>query len=375
MFSESGFEVVFVDVVPELVRLLNERRSYPIRMACESPWTVTISNVRAVDGRDIPAVADEILTAQLMCTAVGVNVLPKVAPTIAAGIKARADAGVAEPINIIICENLQHMAEFLKAEVRKALPEQYHSYLDEKVGFVESVVGRMVPVMTEEQKAQDPLLVIVEPYKHLPISKAAIKGEFPEIAGVELAGNFQSFVDRKLYTHNAGHAVAAYLGYLRGYEYVYQAMADAQINTAVRRAMAETGEALIKKHDLDPAQHQAHIDDLLTRFANVALGDQVSRVGGDPLRKLGPEDRLVGGAKLCLRYGVSPLTLCKGIAAALWFDPPGDPSAPRVQEIVREWGIAGALEKISGLARDSDITREVVKQYPLVREEFGPTSL
>lgn len=363
LFRESGYEVVFVDVIPELVRLLNQRRSYPIRMACESPWTVTIDDVRAVDGRDIPSVAEELKTAELTCTAVGVNVLPKVAPTIAAGVKARADAGVDDPINIIICENLQNMAAFLKGEVLKTLPSEYHAYLDEKVGFVESVVGRMVPVMTEEQKREDPLLVVVEPYKHLPISKAAIKGDLPEIVGVEQAENFQSFVDRKLYTHNAGHAVAAYLGYLRGYEYVWQAMGDASINSEVRAAMAETGEALIRKHGLDPGQHQAHTDDLISRFSNVALGDQVSRVGGDPLRKLGPEDRLVGGAKLCLEYGIFPGRLCGAIAAALKFDPPGDPTAPKVRELVRTKGVAGALREISGLAEDSEITREVLKRY------------
>jgi mannitol-1-phosphate 5-dehydrogenase len=119
LFSEYGFEVVFVDVVQELVDLLSQRHSYSIRMACDQPWTVTIGNVRAVSGLDIPAVAEEIETAELVCTAVGVNVLPKIAPVIAAGVKARAEAGVEKPINIIICENLQNMVLFLKGEVKK----------------------------------------------------------------------------------------------------------------------------------------------------------------------------------------------------------------------------------------------------------------
>ena len=371
LFSESGFEVVFVDVVPELVRLLNERRSYPIRIACEKPWTVVVENVRAVAGRDVAAVAQEIKTADLMCTAVGVNVLPRIAPTLAAGVEARARAGVDAPINIIICENLKNMAAFLRAEVKKALPGEFHGYLDEKVGFVESVVGRMVPVMTEEQKREDPLLVVVEPYKHLPVSRAGIKGDFPGIAGIEPKDNFQGYVDRKLYTHNAGHATAAYLGYLKGYEYIYQAMSDAQVDAAVRAALAETGAALIKKHGFSPQEHQAHIDDLLSRFANVALGDQVARVGGDPLRKLGPQDRLVGAAKLVLDYGIFPFNDCKAIAAALHFNPPGDPTAPKVQEMIRERGAAGALSEISGLPEDSELSREVVRQYGPVVKEFG----
>ena len=372
LFSESGFEVVFVDVVPELVELLNKRRSYPIRIACENPETIIIRNVRAVCGTDIAAVADEIKSAHLMCTAVGVHALPKVAPAIAAGIEARAKAGVTEPINIIICENLQHMAEFLSSEVKKHLPADLHPYLTENVGFVESVVGRMVPVMTEEQKREDPLLVVVEPYKHLPISKAGIKGEFPQIVGVEPKDNFQAYVDRKLYTHNCGHAAAAYFGYLKGYEYVYEAVKDQQINSAVRAVLAETGEALIKKHGFSPEEHQAHIEDLLSRFANVALGDQISRVGGDPIRKLGPEDRLVGAAKLALEFNIFPTNLCKAIAAALHFDLPTDPTAPKLQELVRTLGPAGALREVSKLPEDSELSREIVKYYGTIKDEFKP---
>ena len=372
LFSEAGFEVVFVDVVDELVRLINERHSYPIRYASEQMETMTIENVRAVNGRDVAAVADEIRTADLMCTAVGVNVLPHVAPAIAAGVKARADADVTEPINIIICENLQHMAAFLKGKVSESLPSEYHAYLDEKIGFVESVVGRMAPVMTEEQKQEDPLLVVVEPYKHLPVSKAGIKGEFPEIAHMEPKKNFQAYVDRKLFTHNAGHATAAYFGYLKGYVYIYQAMNDAQINAAVRAALTETGQALIEKHGLSPEEHQEHTEDLLRRFANVALGDQVARVGGDPLRKLGPEDRLVGGAKLALEYNIFPANLCKAIAAGLRFDPPGDRTAPAVQQMICEDGVAGALNKITGLDPDSQLARQILRDYDTVEKEFHP---
>lgn len=370
LFSESGFEVVFVDVMPDLVALINERRSYPIRLAQENPETVIVSNVRAVSGLDVEAVAEEIRTADLMCTAVGVNVLPRIAPTIAAGVRARCDAGIEEPINIIICENLQNMGPFLKGEVKKALPESYHAYLDDKLGFVESVVGRMVPVMSDEQKREDPLLVIVEPYKHLPVARASAKGELPEIVGVEPQENFQAYVDRKLYTHNAGHATAAYFGYLKGYEFIYEAMRDPQINAAVRAVLAETGKALIVKHGFDPAEHQAHIDDLLARFANVALGDQVARVGGDPMRKLSPKDRLVGGAKLAMEYAVFPANVCKAIAAALHFSPKGDRTAPAVQEIIANKGVREALEEISGLAEDSPLTQEIVWQYDLVAMEF-----
>lgn len=370
LFVEAGYEVVFVDVVDEIVNSINLRRGYTLKMASNPPRDIRINNVRAVHGSKVDEVAEEILTARLVCTAVGVNVLPAVAPAIAKGIQRRAHMKVEEPLNIIICENMSHASDFLKSHVKKTLPFVLHDYMEEKVGFVESVVSRMVPVQEEYLKRMDPLLLIVESYKVLPIDKSAFKGDIPNIVGLEGYDNFQGYVDRKLFTHNAGHAIAAYLGYLRGYKLVAHAVADSDVRRTVKAALAETGEALIKKWGFSFEQHENHINDLLNRFGNEALGDQVARVGRDPIRKLGPEDRLVGGAKFALEHGVKPVNMCKGIAAALLYDEPDDPAAVELQEKIKAVGVEGALKEVSGLEPDSEITQEVLRQIPLVKEAF-----
>jgi mannitol-1-phosphate 5-dehydrogenase len=145
---------------------------------------------------------------------------------------------------------------------------------------------------------------------------------------------------------------------------------DADIRRTVIAALSETGDALIKKWGFGYEQHQNHINDLLDRFANEALGDQVARVGRDPIRKLGPNDRLIGGAKFALEHGVHPVNMCKGIAAALLYDNPEDPAAVQIQEKIKTLGIEGTLKEISGLEPDSPITQEVVKQIPMVKKEF-----
>ena len=370
LFTESGYEVVFVDVMTDLIELLNQRRSYPIRIACENPWYVTVSNIRAVNGRNIEAVSDELATADLACTAVGVGALPMIASVLARGIEKRAKSG-AGLLNIIICENLSHASDYLRDEVLRHLPSEYKDYLLENVGFVESVVSRMVPVMTEAEKAEDPLLIVVEAYKRLPVDARGFIGPIPEIVGLEARDNFQGYVDRKLFTHNCGHAMFAYLGYLRDYEYVYEAVKDPEIHRVTLAALDETGKALIAKHGFDPAAHRAHIEDLLERFANVALGDQVKRVARDPLRKLGPEDRFVGGAKLALEYGIEPKNVAVGIAAALLYDVADDPSAPDVQKKLRELGPQGVLQDVCGIEPGSHLSGLVMNQLGELRERFG----
>jgi mannitol-1-phosphate 5-dehydrogenase len=367
LFTESGYEVVFVEVVDEIVRLINERGSYPIEIVGDNPQTVIIKNIRAVNGKDMEAVAHEVADASLVCTAVGVNVLRHVAPAIAMGIKLRADAGVAEPLNIVICENLLHASDVLRGYILSALPEKYADYVRRNVGFVESVVSRMVPVMTEDQRQRDPLLIVVEEYKKLPVDRRGFVGRIPEIVGFQPYDNFEAYVERKLFTHNLGHAVAAYLGYRRGHEYIWQAMNDSAVLTAVKGALAETGEALIKRHGFTPQEHQEHIDDLLHRFSNVALGDQVARVGRDPIRKLGPDDRLIGSARLALSYDITPTNVGLATAAALMFDNPDDPAAMEIQQTIRENGVGRVFETICKLDPSSALAEIITGQMEVLR--------
>lgn len=372
LFTESGYEVVFVDVVDAVVRLINERRSYPIEIVGDNPETVTISNIRAVNGTDREAVAREIADAGIVCTAVGVNVLKHVAPAIAMGIKLRADDKVSDPLNIIICENLLHASDILRGFILDLLPAEYEGYVLQRIGFVESVVSRMVPVMTDEQRERDPLMVVVEEYKKLPVDRRGFVGEIPTIVGFLPYDNFEAYVERKLFTHNLGHATAAYLGYIRGHEYIWQAMNDPEVVSVVKAALAETGEAQIKKNGFTPQEHQAHIDDLLHRFANVALGDTVARVGRDPIRKLGPSDRLIGGAQLALSYRIRPCNVALATAAALVFDNQDDPAAVELQKMIAEYGVGHVFTTICGIQPDSELAQMIREQLDTLKSGRWP---
>lgn len=283
--------------------------------------------------------------------------MPRVAPALAAGIARRFESPEAAPLNVIVCENMINAGPYLREEVRQHLPGRFFDILDHKVGFVEASIGRMVPVMTEAQKAEDPLLVCVEPYCELPVDANGFVGPVPEIVHMEPRQNFGAYVERKLFVHNAGHATTAYLGYLRGHEYIWQAISDEVVRREADAAMAETCAALVAKHGLDPAGLDAHWADLVVRFGNKALGDQVVRVAKDPLRKLGPGDRLIGAAKLCLKQGIEPAHLAFAAAAAIRYDRRDDPAANTLQVILREQGLHGVFSEVCGIQVGSPLAR------------------
>lgn len=349
VFHESGYETVFVDVSDGLVDALNARGRYPLRIVEEPPHTLSIGNVRAVHGRDMDAVAVALAGADIAATAVGVPVMDRVAASLAAGIARRFDEQDAPPLDIIVCENLIGAGPFMREEVRKYLPAALHPALDTKVGFVEASIGRMVPVLTDALRAEDPLLVAVEAYCDLPVDRDAFRGEIPPLAHLQPRSNFAAYVERKLFLHNMGHAVAAYLGAERGHRYIWEAMADPEIAGVVEAAMDETGRALALKYGQRLVDLREHATDLRRRFANRALGDQVARVARDPIRKLGPNDRLIGAMRLCLGAGIPPAHVAHGAAAALRYEDADDPAAVALQSRLKTAGLESVLFEVCGL--------------------------
>ena len=317
LFSASGYEVAFVDVVDAVIERLNRDHAYPVRIiASEGHTDLQVENVSAVDGKNPEAVAEAIAQADIMATAVGVNVLKFIIPNIVLGLKKRKELGLGA-FNIIICENLMDANKVIEKMIKEHLNEEECAWFDANIGLVEASIGRMVPVQTDEMKDGDPMRVCVESYGFLPVDRDAFKGEIPKICGMVPFSPFDFYLKRKLYVHNMGHATCAYLGDMLGLEYIYQSIDVDEVYLIVRGAMEESARALSKKYGVSLDEILTHVTDLLNRFTNAALKDTCMRVGGDPARKLSPADRLIGSSSLALQVGVFPAYIAIGAAAGL----------------------------------------------------------
>ena len=346
LFSSAGYKVGFVDINKEVISRLNLDGKYSVyTVTSESTVVDTVNNVYGIDGSDVELVSNEICSADIMATAIGVNVLKFIAKPIALGIEKRAKTD-AKPLNIIICENLIGADEYLKGLIIKEIPH-LEEYVNNNVGFVEASIGRMVPVMTEEKKAGNPLTVYVEPYNVLPVDKSAFKGEIPSISNLYPYEPFNLFIERKLFMHNMGHALCAYLGYLKKYEFIYQTVSDYEIRYCAYRALTASALALSKETGADVSWLLSHADNLIYRFTNVELGDTVLRVGKDTKRKLSANDRLIGALKLAEKHDIDATYICIGVASGMLFNPESDESSVELSSYVKENGVIKALKEYS----------------------------
>lgn len=379
LFSMSGYEVTFIDVVQSVIDGLNREGKYPVRIVSnEGHEDIEVEHVCAVNGNDQETAAEVIAEADIMATAVGVNVLKFIVPNLVEGIRRRKERRC-RPLNIIICENLVDANKVLERMLKAELTEKELTWFDENIGLVEASIGRMVPVQTEEMKDGNPLRVCVERYGFLPVDKAAFRGEIPEIRNMVPFEPFDYYIRRKLYVHNMGHAVCAYLGLYMHREYIYEVIEDSCIQNIVQNAMLESALALSKAYHMPVELLVRHFQDLLSRFKNRVLKDTCRRVGGDPKRKLSSTDRLIGSSLLCLEHGIQPVFISVGTAGAVYEYIKETGAEQNVEQARQVLSMISALEKKSPLLElilplykryaDGVSVRELVDYAERIREQ------
>ena len=362
LLYKSVYHVVFADVNEEIISKINEDKCYTIHIMdveCKDEKVENISGVISTSDE----ILEEIRTSDIITTAVGPVVLPRIASTIANGIKLRKITGVTSYLNIVACENAIKASSQLEEEVKKYLNEEEIAYLNEYVGFPNCSVDRIVPPV----KSENILDVVVENFYEWNVEEKAFKGEIPKIYGMNLADNLMAYIERKLFTLNTGHAITAYFGYLKGYNTVDESIKDEVIHDLVKKAMIESGQGLIAKYNFDKEEHFKYIDKIIGRFKNPYLKDDVARVGREPLRKLNENDRLIKPLMTAKSFNLDIDNLLLGVGAALNYNNEEDSQSVELQSLISEKGVKESLAHVANLAQEQEILSKVEKYYNEVK--------
>ena len=360
LLSQAGYHVTYADVNQAVIDKINKDKTYTVHVMDVTCQDIPITNIDGANSGK-PEIVDVLAEAELITTAVGLVILPRIAPSIAQAIAKRKAQGKTEALNIIACENAIRASSQLKEAVYQSLNDEEKAYADEYVGFPDCSVDRIVPPV----KSENFIDVVVENYYEWNVEKASFKGEIPQIEGMNLADNLMAYIERKLFTLNTGHAITAYLGTMKGLKTIDEAIADEKIYEIVHAAMTESGDGLIKKHGFDAEAHYHYIDKIIRRFKNPYLKDDVTRVGREPLRKLSPTDRLTKPMMTAYGYGLPVDHLILGMGAALHYNNPEDAQSVELQSKLKEKGLLETVKEVTGIT-DADLLARIISAYDTV---------
>ncbi|MCP8617430.1 mannitol-1-phosphate 5-dehydrogenase [Salirhabdus salicampi] len=366
LLSKSGYDVTFVDVNEEIVDLLNKRKEYTVVLADEGNHAEKIRNVSALNSLTEPEqVVEAIAKADLVTTAVGPNILPIIAELMYKGLSKRSH-DTSKPLNIIACENMIGGSAFLKEHVYDKASEEEQKQFDQLFAFPNAAVDRIVPNQTNEDK----LLVSVEPFYEWVVEETATVGDVPPVNGITYVQDLTPYIERKLFTVNTGHAIVSYIGYQYGYKTVKEAIDDRSVYQSVLGALKESGAVLIEKYGFTKKQHEEYILKIVARYQNRHLSDELTRVGRAPIRKLGPNDRLISPAKQYYdMFETTPMNLTKGIAAALLYDDVHDGESVELQKSIRDQGVSATIQKICELEENHPLAQAILTQVEAFQQK------
>lgn len=360
LLARSGYEITFVDVAAELVDDINNLGKYYIEIVGDNPERILVENVKAINSdKNLDALLDAIVDADIVTTAIGPNILKFIAPNIAKGLTKRLKTNTT-PLNIIACENMVGGSTVLKGFVYEALDDETKKLADKYIGFPDAAVDRIVPIQHNDEK----LLVKVEPYCEWDVDATKVVGEKPAIDGLTYVDNLAAYIERKLFTVNTGHASIAYIAYQKGIKDIATAMKDESVVAAARDVWNETGALIVAKYPFfDKEKHAEYVRTAENRFKNPHLSDEVTRVARGPKRKLGAKDRLVSPATQLIERGKSCDALAGVIAAALKFDFDGDKEAVEVQDFIKANGIEKAITHFTEIENGSPLFNLILEKY------------
>jgi mannitol-1-phosphate 5-dehydrogenase len=357
---QKGYRLVFVDSNPILVQALREGGDYRVRLFSGNQSSngyeeIKVTGYKVYESSERAEIANEIVTADLVLTAVFDQNLHDVAETLAMAVRLCRHLNREKPIHVIACENMMDSSSTLGQYVEQLIEEKDLDYFKKKFAFPDCMISRVVP-----RPDADPLCIITEDYNEWTIRKDALIDKLP--AGmdfIEPVENQTARLERKLFIHNGGHAVCGYVGFHRRCRYIHQAVHDPIVARFVSGALDELGEVIRHKHGFSKAEIEVYKADLGRRGSIAALEDDVLRVVRDPIRKLSCRERLVAPALFAGEAGLSRKWIVRGIVCVLKYSHPSDPQSIELQKMLNQGGLAATLQEISALQPGSVLPGEI----------------
>lgn len=353
-------QITYFDVMDPMVKQLNEIGSYTIHVLGHSEKDIVNTNVTAYSANDIEKLAEIWAEADFVFTACGGKNMPSVGKTLGKAYKAMLHNGKGHVTNIITCENWIEPACDLKQALEAELDEDEKATFEKNVGVAEAVILCTGTGAPDPSLLTNPLDTWIQNFPYLPMDKAAIKGELPNWEYVDFVDQFGNLLTQKLYTNNTSCGSIAYLGYLLGEKYLAVAANSPEIAPILDEIYDEINQALIKGMGIDEESQLAFSKRAKAKYTDLDIVDPITRIARDPLRKLKPNDRLIGPSKIALSVGVEPKAIALCTAAALFYDNPEDESAVQLQKMRKQYGIGYILENVCGLKPDEKLYTMII---------------
>lgn len=369
LLRRNHIEINFFDASKELVKDFEQYKSYTVHVLGNEKENTTVDGYNSYHIDDSKAWTTELNKANIMFTAVGGKNLSSLGKTIGKNYHQALKEGGTPSFILITCENWMTPADDLQEAIESQLTDEEKKIFRDHVDVTQAVIRASGTSAPAGEESANPLDTWVQDYWVLPVDGKRIQNhQKPDWQYFEFKDDFGEMLAQKIYTNNTSVALIAYLGYLKGINYVADAANDPEIESILKAGYEEINQALIYSLGVSKESQLEFSRVAEAKYKNYAIVDEVVRIGRDPIRKLAVDDRLIGPAKMALDAGVTPKAISLATAAAIYFDYSKDPASVELKKIRETQGVDTVLEEICGISKDSDLANLIKKSISELRK-------
>lgn len=356
LFARGGYRLHLYDMRMEGMRQLEAQGYYDVRVTdgYDVDDTVRVDAFDIVDSIEEDSVEELLTHVGLAACCVYEGAFKSISHVVAEAVRRRCAAGETAPLNLLLCVNALGAPSKVRGYIEAELTDDERTYAAGHLGVCQAMV--LAAGMSSEPGA-NPWQVVVSADPGLEIDADAWVGPRLEVEHVSYVHCAEGFIYRKVYCGNMLHAMSAFMGVHEGLTYISECYHDPWIRSCITGAFKEAHDAVLKEYDFDAVADAEWVDFIMAKL-DADVKDPISRVLEGADEKLSRENRFVGPALMCLRHGIVPFYLARGIAYGLLYM-----AGERNVDAGDKDMLCGLMSDVCGLTAEDDELIQLVEKH------------
>lgn len=361
LFQREGgrYRVTFVDCDSALINGLRTQGYYHVTMNNlkeHTQSTVKVEGFELIDAWKQPeAYHESVARADMVLTALLPDAFEDAMDHLATAIRLRMRLGLRTVLPITLGANYVGLYETYRKGLLSRMDPEETAYFEQYILLVMSIVNRK-NLLPESDERLDPYHIIGDDKSVLRVEDLPALREAPVCPSFfRFEKNLSAAMAIKIWAGNLVQCSMAFVALRYGLDNTYDAAYHPLASRYAYYAAQEGYWGVSREYGLSEDPIERAVKQVCV-FRNETFRDSLHRIAREPLRKMGRNDRFIGPALLCLKYGRTPYFIAKCCAYGFFYRASDDPQSLRMGEEIARDGIEKVILHYTGL--DIDVPEE-----------------
>lgn len=295
IMKDNDYRIVFIDKDKALIDQLKNEKEYVIN------YFGNVREKRIIDEFDALYMDDqraivEIASADIVLTSIFASNIKELIDYLRKATEIKKDGKMI----IVCCEN--------GVNVKRPLVD----------ANIDAVISEGIIFCTTLKPDDNRLDLISEDYPNIPVD-GKVEGLIFDLKRMPLEQDFESLIQRKIYTYNFISAVVAYLGSYKDYDVYGEAANDPDIDYVISQIVPTISRIIAKKYNIPYDSQLQFTNRAVMKFQNKDIYDTIYRNARQAERKLRTDERILTPLRLANEYNYGMHYIELITAAALYY--------------------------------------------------------